>query len=236
MDPIVSSLLPLVLFDFNGVIADDEPVHQMLLQKVVAEEGITVTDAEYHEVYLGFDDKGCFEEAFRRAERELADESLGDLIARKSAYYDAYIDEHLVLFPGAVECIRGFVSESYHLGVVSGALRGEIGHILEVAGVDDAFGLMVAAEDTAQCKPHPEGYLKALAVYNLFLAEFGQRMEPTDCVVIEDSIAGVRSAKAAGMHCVAVTHSYRADELAEADRVIESMAEFTPELARELTG
>ncbi|MDH5525710.1 MAG: HAD family phosphatase [Nitrospirota bacterium] len=225
----------LVLFDFNGVIADDEPVHQMLLQKVLAEEGITVTDQQYHDVYLGFDDKGCFEYAYRENGRPLDEADLIDLIRRKSHDYDHHIAEHLVLFPGAVECVRA-QGEAFPVGVVSGALFGEIARICEIAGINDTFRLVVAAEETVHCKPHPEGYLKALALHNLELAAAGRRIGPERCVVIEDSIAGVLAAKAAGMRCVAITHSYKADELKDAnpDRVIDHMEQFTPQLVREL--
>ena len=225
----------LVLFDFNGVIADDEPVHQEMLQKVLAEEGIIVTDAEYHDIYLGFDDKGCFTEAFTRNGRELTDDALTDLIHRKSVYYDAYIAEHLVLFEGAAACVHA-LSKVYPMGIVSGALAGEIESICTQAELLDDFVFVVSAEDTEARKPHPEGYLKALALYNMFLAEHGRIIGPENCVVIEDSIAGVASAKAAGMRCVAITHSYRADQLTEADRVIEKMAEFTPQLVAQLAG
>jgi HAD superfamily hydrolase (TIGR01509 family) len=225
----------LVLFDFNGVIADDEAVHQEMLQRILTEEGITVTDAEYHEIYLGFDDKGCFTEAYTRNGREITDDQLADLIHRKSAIYDAYIAEHLVLFPGAAECVHA-LADVYPLGIVSGALAGEIEAICDKADLSDDFVMVVSAEDTEACKPHPEGYLKAVALFNLYLAEQGRRMEPGQCVVIEDSIAGVQSAKAAGMKCVAITHSYQADELAEADRIIDKMADFTPQLVQELMG
>jgi len=231
----VSVSRSLVLFDFNGVIADDEPLHQMLLQKVLAEEGVPVTDAEYHETYLGYDDRGCFTEAFRRAGREIDPAGVADLVRKKSALYDAHIASHLVLFPGAVESVAAMAAR-YPLGVVSGALRGEIDRICEVAGIAGRFSLVVAAEDTAHCKPHPEGYLKALALRNLQLAAEGARIGAESCVVIEDSIAGVQAAKAAGMRCVAVTHSYRADELKAADRVIDRMAGFTPDLVAELLG
>jgi len=224
---------PLVLFDFNGVIADDEPVHQMLLQRVLAGEGITVTDAEYHETYLGYDDWGCFTEAFRRARRAIDPAGVADLVRKKSALYDAHIAEHLVLFPGAVASVEAMAAR-YPLGIVSGALRAEIDRICEVAGIAGRFGLVVAAEDTARCKPHPEGYLKALALRNLQLAPEGVSIGPGACVVIEDSVAGVQAAKAAGMRCVAVTHSYRPEELKAADRVIEGMDRFTPDLVAEL--
>ncbi|MFQ5509908.1 MAG: HAD family hydrolase [Leptospirillia bacterium] len=228
----MSSAPGLVLYDFNGVIADDEHVHQILLQKVMAEEGVTVTDADYHAIYLGFDDKGCFEYACKANHQPLDDARLKDLIARKSAYYDAYIEEHLVLFPGAVEGVRA-MSAAYPMAIVSGALRGEIERICSLANISDCFGFIVAAEDTERCKPDPEGYTKALKIYN---EGRDTPLAANHCVVIEDSIAGVRSAKAAGMQCVAVTHSYEADELTEADRVIEHMDEFTPELVASLIG
>jgi len=119
--------------------------------------------------------------------------------------------------------------------VVSGALRAEIGRILKVAGIADRFRFVVAAEDTERCKPDPEGYVKALERWNT-LAPAGEALSANRCVVIEDSIAGVASAKAAGMRCVAVTHSYRADELSAADRIIDRMADFTPDLVAGLAG
>lgn len=228
----MSSTSPLVLFDFNGVIADDEPVHQEMLQKVLAEEGITVTDAEYHDIYLGFDDKGCFEFAFEANGRPIDARKVAELTRRKSAYYDAWIERHLVLFPGAVECVKTLSAE-FPVGVVSGALRHEIEMINRVAGLTGCFDFVVAAEDTERCKPDPEGYIKGLAQYN---ATARNPLEAGQCVVIEDSLAGVASAKNAGMRCVAITHSYRADELTHADRVIDHMSAFTPELVRELAG
>lgn len=224
----------LVLYDFNGVIADDEPAHMRLSQEVLGEEGIPVTEAEYHEIYLGYDDRGCFVEAFRRAGRPLSEDHLNALIAKKAERYAAFIAEHLVLFPGAVESVRALAA-AHPLGVVSGALRPEIERILKVAGIADRFRFIVASEDTERCKPDPEGYEIALARWNA-LAPGSDPLPPGRCVVIEDSIAGVAAAKAAGMRCVAVTHSYRADELTAADRVIDRMADFTPALVAELAG
>jgi beta-phosphoglucomutase len=224
----------LVLYDFNGVIADDEPLHLRLSQDVLAEEGIAVTEAEYHEVYLGYDDRGTFVEAFRRAGRPLTQDHLAALIREKARRYAAYIGEHLVFFPGAVESVRAMAAQ-YPLGVVSGALRAEIERVLKVAGIGDRFRFVVASEDTERCKPDPEGYVKALARWNA-VAPASQALTPARCVVIEDSIAGVAAAKGAGMRCVAVTHTYRADELAAADRVIDRMADFTPALVAALAG
>jgi len=225
---------PLVLYDFNGVIADDEPVHQRLSQDVLGAEGIGVTDADYHDVYLGYDDRGCFVEAFRRVGRPLTEDHLAGLIRKKAELYADYIEGHLVLFPGAVESVRAMAAQ-YPLAVVSGALRPEIERILKVAGIADRFRFVVASEDTERCKPDPEGYEIALRRWNA-VAPAGQTVAPERCVVIEDSIAGVAAAKAAGMRCVAVTHSYRADELTAADRVIDRMTEFTPALVAALAG
>ncbi len=218
----------LVLFDFNGVIADDEPVHQMMLQKVMAEEGIQISDADYQDIYLGFDDRGCFTEAYRRQERVLDADGLADLTRRKSAYYDAYIAENLVLFPNVVACVQALAAQ-FPLGIVSGALGQEIENICKQAGIWELFGLVIPAEDTEACKPHPEGYLKALALYNLALASHGRYMAPEQCVVIEDSVAGVAAAVAAGMRCIAVTHSYPASALSQADLIVEQVAQITPQ-------
>src|SRR5438094_7518882 len=90
--------------------------------------------------------------------------------------------------------------------------------------IRDCFRAIIAAEDVSECKPHPEGYTKALAALNALGIE-GASIRPSECLVIEDSIAGVEAAHRAGMRCLAVTNSYRAAELAEADWVMSSLAE-----------
>ena len=217
-----------IIFDFNGVIIDDEPLHLELFRAVLAEEGIALSDEDYRGKYLGYDDRGCFVAALTDAgrEREANDAAtVAGLIERKAALYRAAIDERYLLFPGVVELVRR-LAKKYLLAIASGALRGEIEMVLERGGVYDCFQAIIAAEDVVACKPDPEGYVKALAALN---AGALPPIQPGECLVIEDSIAGVEAAKRAGMRCLAVTNSYAAVELREADWIAGSLAEFDPE-------
>lgn len=233
-------MLQAIIFDFNGVIVDDEPLHLELIRCVLAEEGVAMTDEDYHDKYLGFDDRGCFVAALTDTGREqLATTNfINDLIARKAALYLRAIDERCLLFPGAVELVQRLAAR-LPLAIASGALRQEIELVLSRGGIRDCFHAIIAAEDVSECKPHPEGYVKALAALNAHQRPNGQNsrdgqdsqdsqnrlIQPSECLVIEDSLAGIEAARRAGMRCLAVTNSYRADELKEADWIVTSLTE-----------
>jgi beta-phosphoglucomutase len=219
--------LKAIIFDFNGVIVDDEPLHLELFRKVLQEEGIFLTDEDYHEKYLGFDDRGCFTAVLcdnARTPDAADDLFIQELIERKAEYYRQAIQERMLLFPGVVDLVRRS-AEVYPLAIASGALRGEIEFVLERGEIRNCFQVIVAAEDVSECKPDPEGYLKALELLNQTRKT---EILPHECLVIEDSIAGIEAAKAAGMRCVAVTNSYRADELKAADAIVTSLVGFEP--------
>jgi beta-phosphoglucomutase len=225
----MTSTLRAVIFDFNGVIVDDEPLHLELFRRVIHEQGATVNDQDYHEKYLGYDDRGCFIAVLRDAgmKQEADDMVLIDrLIARKAKLYEHEIRERYLLFPGVVDLVR-HLSRRYPLAIASGALRNEIELVLDRAEIRNCFKVIIAAEDVGACKPDPEGYLKALASLNS--SELQDEIEPSECLVIEDSIAGIRSARRAGMRCLAVTNTYQPDELEDADWVVSSLSTCDPE-------
>ncbi|MFN0107323.1 MAG: HAD family hydrolase [Blastocatellia bacterium] len=214
-------MLKAIIFDFNGVIVDDEPLHLELFRRVLGEESIALTDEDYHAKYLGYDDRGCFTAALADADRtELATaEFIAELIERKAGYYREAIEQRMLLFPGAVELVKTLAAK-YPLAIASGALRDEIEIVLQRGGIRDCFKEIIASEDVAACKPDPEGYNKALAALN---ANIGGQIQPNECLVIEDSIAGIEAAKLAGMRCLAVTNSYAANELAAADWIVPTL-------------
>lgn len=215
-------MLKAIIFDFNGVIVDDEPLHLELFRRVLGEENIALTDEDYHAKYLGYDDRGCFTAAFSDAGRaELSADTafIAELIERKAGYYREAIEQRMLLFPGAIELVKTLAAK-YPLVIASGALRGEIEVVLTRGGIRDCFKEIIASEDVTACKPDPEGYNKALAALN---ANVGGQIQPGECLVIEDSIAGIEAAKLAGMWCLAVTNSYNADELTNADWVVRTL-------------
>ena len=227
-------MLRAVIFDFNGIIVDDEPIHFTLFQRVFAEEGIVLNEAVYYQRYLGFDDRGAFLAAFRDHDRTLGAAKLQELIARKAAYYQEAIRNHVAIFPGVKPLVQE-LSRTIPLAVASGALRQEIETILQTAGLLNHFRAIVSAEDVQQGKPEPEIFINALAALNAARGD-AAAIAPSDCIVIEDSKEGVRGARRAGMKCLAVTNSHPAELLKEADAIVGSLEEVTLSYVRRLCG
>ena len=214
-------MLRAVIFDFNGIIVDDEPIHFKLFQKVLREEGIVLTEEDYYARYLGFDDRGAFMAGFRANSRPLTAQKLQELIERKADYYQEAIRNHVTVFPGVKNLVAD-LALTLPLAVASGALRHEIETILKTVGLLDHFRAIIAAEDVTQGKPEPEIYLKALAAVNARGGN-GKPIEAAECVVIEDSKEGIKGALRAGMKCLAVTNSHLAELLGEATAVVKSL-------------
>jgi HAD superfamily hydrolase (TIGR01509 family) len=213
-----------IVFDFDGVIADSEPLHLRALQEVVAPLRITVTRAEYYERYLGFDDVGTFSAIAEQHGTAFTPEQVASLLAAKSVIYQRLVASEGVLYHGAAECVER-LARHYPLGIASGALRHEIEAILRAGALDRHFQFIVASGETPTGKPAPDPYLRAAELHGL-AAEM--------CVAIEDSRWGIESASAAGMRCIGITHTYAASELSGADIVVQSLEELTPELVRAL--
>ena len=218
-------MLRAVIFDFNGIIVDDEPIHFKLFQKVLAEEGIELSEDAYYARYLGFDDRGAFVAAFRENRRSLEEPKLKDLIGRKALYYQDAVRNNVAIFPGVKKLIST-LAPTRPLALASGALRGEIETILKTAALLSHFSVIVSAEDVERGKPEPEIFLKALAALNCQRRD-GAIIEPGECVVIEDSKEGIRGARRAGMRCLAVTNSHPAELLGDADAVVASLDQVT---------
>src|SRR4029077_20490438 len=216
-------MLRAVIFDFNGIIVDDEPIHFKLFQRVLGEEGITLTQKDYYARYLGFDDRGAFSAGYHENRRSLSENKLAELIARKAAYYQEAIRDHVTIFPG-VETLIANLSPRLPLAVASGALRDEIETILSTAALLQHFTAIVAAEDVRHGKPEPEIFLKALEQINAGRDAHDQ-INAGDCVVIEDSKEGIKGARRAAMKCLAVTNSHPPELLKDASAVVKSLTE-----------
>ena len=212
-----------IIFDFNGVIINDEPLHLELLRRVIREEKMTFVDGDYERYYLGQNDWACFSTALTRHSRpESSDHDyIRSLIKRKTGYYHQAVSSQNLLFPGLPELIIQLANH-HPLAIASGALRDEIEAALERGGVRDYFQLIIAAEDVEKSKPDPEGFIKAWQGLRQRLPD----LLPAECLVIEDSIAGVTAAKAAGMRCLAVTTSFSGPELGHADWITPGVSEW----------
>ena len=211
-------MLRAIVFDFDGVIANSEPLHFLAYRDVLVEEGVTLTEADYYARYLGFDDVGAFE-AIGASQGPVWDRAQIDgLVARKAMRLAELERDASVLFPGAAEAIRR-AAAARPIAIASGARGEEIRRVLIGEKLIGCFTAIVAAEDTPVSKPAPDPYLRALA---LLAPSFNAPLRAADCIAIEDSHWGLESARAAGLRTVAVTNTYPADELS-ADLTIASL-------------
>jgi|SRR5581483_4513483 len=207
-----------LIFDFDGVIADDEPLHLRAFQQALAAVGIALGEDDYYARYLGFDDHDAIVEALREAGRTPDDATVDALMAAKAAHFLALVRDGVRIFPGVPAFVRGAAAR-VPLAIGSGALRREIALILAHAGLTAAFGPIVSAEDVRDGKPSPETFLRALDL----LRDTTPGLAAAECLVVEDSHAGIEAARRAGMRCLAVTNSYPAAELGAADLVVASL-------------
>lgn len=220
-----------VLFDFNGVLVDDEPIHLRLLLQVLAEEGIEPPAPWARTTFLGVDDRSCLRAAFAWARRPYDPVLEARLVARKAAYYQAEIRAGgYPLFPGVDSAVAALAEAGLVLGIVSGALRAEVEGALRGGGMRERFTLLVTAEDVARGKPDPEGYRRAIAHLRRFDSAADRLIHPHEIVAVEDSPAGLAAAAAAGLATLAVIAGPLEGVRPSADAVIGSAAELTPAL------
>lgn len=215
-------MITAIVFDFDGVLADSEPLHLRAYQEVLAPLGITLTREDYYASYLGYDDAGVFTKLGAAHGLEIDEGRVAALIEQKSGVFDALMASADVLYPGAAALIRR-LAEVYPLGIASGALKHEIRAILRGHGLEDRFRFIVASGDTPRSKPAPDPYRRAAELHGA---------APGNCLAIEDSRWGIQSAKAAGLWCIGVPHTYPKAELVAADLVVPDLDSITVELIR----
>ena len=214
-------MLQAVVFDFDGVIADSEPLHLRAYQSVLQADGIELTKEVYYERYLGYDDVGLFHAFASDRGIPITSEKVDQWVAAKSQIVEDLLSSGSVLFPGAAACVR-MIAERVPLAIASGALEPEIELVLERSGLRDCFRAIASASDGVRGKPAPDLYLLALAKLR-----DPELPNPASCVAIEDSHWGLEAARQAGLRCIAVTHTYPAHELERADLIVDRLSDLT---------
>ncbi len=212
-------MLNAVIFDFDGIIVDSEPMHYRAFQAVLEPLGMGFSWEEYCEIYIGYDDRDAFREVFKTQDKKMGSRDLKHLIAEKAVAFQQLIhDGETPPLPGAVELIES-IPARLPIALCSGALKEDILPILKRLGIENAFSVVVTAEDTKKSKPDP-------APYKLALEKLGIK-NPASALAIEDTPAGIVSAKSAGLKVLAVTNSYDRKYLADADAVTDSLEKIT---------
>lgn len=205
--------LPPVIFDFDGTIVDSEPTHGRVLSQLLAEHDLTFEPGPH----IGLPDEAVIRAVFADQDRQLTDEHLATILARKCELMSAAIRAgELNPYPGVVEGIKWFAIERRPMAVCSAAFRADIRATLESLGILNCFQTIVSVEDVTMGKPDP-------APYRLAVARLGAT--PGACTAIEDSVAGLASALNAGCKVLAVGHTTPTQQLAGATRFFRTVAE-----------
>jgi beta-phosphoglucomutase len=197
-----------IVFDFNGTLSHDEPILCEIFMELFAEHGKPLSAQEYFDVLAGLSDPEIVRTWLGRDHPDV-DEVIEERIRR---YRTAVADGSSVP-PELREAVR-FAAERVPLAIVSGASRAEIEPVIAAAGIAECFSAIVPAEDVSRGKPHPDGYRRAHAL-------IGQDIDAGDVLAMEDTEAGVASAKAAGMRCFAVLGTLSPERLSQADEIVE---------------
>jgi len=209
-----------ILFDFDGVIVNSEPLHFWAYHQTLREEKIDLTEEEYYRELVGMDDRGCIRHLWKLHGRPLTGAALLRVFTRKKEAMAELIERRRPrALPGAEAFVRG-LWRNYPLGIYSAALRDEIEAMLEGVALRDCFQVVTSAEDVRRAKPHPEGYLKTM---ELLSRKAGRKLAPPDCLVSEDAPRVIAAAGAAGFRILGVTTSHNAEALACADYVVRSL-------------
>jgi beta-phosphoglucomutase len=196
-----------VVFDFNGTLSQDEPILCEIFQELFAEQGKPLSAQEYFDELAGLSDPEIVRTWLGR-DHPAVDEVIEERIRR---YRAAVADGSTI--PEAIRAAVRYAAERVPVALVTGAARAEVEPVVAAAGLADAISVIVSADDIERGKPDPESYQRALSLLDGF--------EPADVVAIEDTEAGVASAKAAGMRVLAVLGTLVPARLSHADELVE---------------
>jgi HAD superfamily hydrolase (TIGR01509 family) len=215
-----------ILFDFNGVIADDETAHVECFCQALQEYGLALSKAEYYWTYLGMDERSCTPLLLTARDGKSEAGLVQQIQDRKAELFRLHpAAQKPALFPGVIEFVQA-ARPLCRMAIVSGGRREQIDRALRGTVIEQAVELIVSADDCPIGKPDPAIYVLTLKRLNDFVRPL---LRPDECLVIEDSKAGIRAARAAGMPVLALATTYPANELGVADRVLPSLVGVDPD-------
>jgi beta-phosphoglucomutase len=213
-----------VIFDLDGTLVETEPLHFAAFNEVLRPDGIEIGFEDYTARLIGLNDRDCFAAVLRENRKGASDDHVAKLIARKTVVYQAMVAERDVLYPGAEKFVRD-CAHRFPLMIATGTLRAEAEAILRRAGLRELFLDIVAAEDVERGKPEPDGFIAALGRIGYVLRQRDPVLAD-ECLVVEDTQAGIEAARRAGMKVLALCHMAPASDLAAADVVRASISDL----------
>jgi beta-phosphoglucomutase len=217
-------MLRAVIFDFDGVITDSEILHLRAFNRVLAQYDIEITTKDYYKEYLGLTDLDLFRLLADKGQPALEGRQIEELAKQKNRIFEEMVKTEGRIIEGVRNFLGMLKQNNIPMAICSGALLAEIELILRQAGLRHFFEVIVSAEQIEKGKPNPEGFVLTLQKLN---EKAQAAIHPSQCIVIEDSHWGLEAAKAAGMHTIAVTNSYDAEQLAMAEKIVMQLDELT---------
>lgn len=202
-----------VLWDLDGVIVDTAPLHLWSWQEAFGEIGVPFTESD-------------FKRSFGQRTIEIIRQVLGPdveprqleaLTERKEALFRVAAASGVKMLPGAKYLLTALYVSGWAQAIASSAPPENVDLLVDALSIRDFLGMVVTAKDVSVGKPAPDVFLVAAARLGV---------DPAHCIVVEDAVAGVQAAKAAGMRCVAVTNTHSADHLGQADLVVDSLGQL----------
>ncbi|MFN0139590.1 MAG: HAD family hydrolase [Pyrinomonadaceae bacterium] len=226
-------MIKAILFDFNGVIIDDEPIQMRVYQDLLAAEGVELTDDDYAASH-GMDDVTFVKAAYERRGKTVDGKKVGEIVDAKFAKWREVVGDDLPLFEGIEDFVEK-MSHEFALGVVSMERGDQIQYVLEKAGMAKHFSVIVSSSDVATCKPDPQCYRAGFNKLDLYRIGQGHLpMTHAECLVIEDTVPGIKAARAADLPALGVTNTVSSDELraAGAGAIASDLRDWMPESVR----
>ena len=216
----MSENIQAVIWDLDGVIIDSADEHRRAWQRLAREEGITLTDADFWSTFGKRND-----DIFAILWGNLSPEQVQTLAARKESYFRELIRESAAPLPGAMELMRGLHEAGFRQALASSTPPENIQVISDILGLERYLDALVSGETVPRGKPAPDIFLEA--AHQL-------KMAPSVCLVIEDAVAGVQAAHAAGMRCIAVAGNRDLPGLRTAELMVKDLTGVNVERVRKL--
>lgn len=223
-------MLKAIVFDFDGVIADSEPLHYDAFRWVAESIGVRLDYAIYTDELIGYDDRDVVRTLLAKAGRVADERRVSTLVEDKGRAFARVARKASKPIPGVLRFI-GEASKRLPLAISSGAKKADIDLILDGLGLAGRFDPIIASDDVFQSKPDPQCY--RLAVEGLVARHPQLGLRPDNCLAIEDTPAGLRAARNAGLWTLGLTTNLPAENLYLAHRIAPSFVGLTLDRVRQ---